>query len=193
MLQRILIGAERGAVCQGPTPGSCCGQTAWKVRARLWRLSTAKLPCLPPDERRALVDNVLAPLFHRDIVPETKAVLLGSVFQVLIPLSHPANYLQEMTTGERRRTRVSGSLFLVDGLLVSGNSGSPLVLPSELKVRRAPDSNQLQFATEQTKNYIIGIVSMGLDGSGLTVVYSADYILETVFQSLKGQRAKPPA
>jgi len=148
---------------------------------------------LPPDERRALVDNVLAPLFHRDIVPETKAVLLGSVFQVLIPLSHPANYLQEMTTGERRRTRVSGSLFLVDGLLVSGNSGSPLVLPSELKVRRAPDSNQLQFATEQTKNYIIGIVSMGLDGSGLTLVYSADYILETVFQSLKGQRAKPAA
>ena len=58
----------------------------------------------------------------------------------------------ESRLGERRPTRVSGSLFLVDGLLVPGNSGSPLVLPSELKVRRAPDSNQLQFATEQTKN-----------------------------------------
>jgi hypothetical protein len=56
---------------------------------------------------------------------------------------------------------VEGRLLVVDGLIVPGNSGGPIVIPSELKLRRDPETNQLQFASAQTRNYVIGIVSLG--------------------------------
>jgi len=83
-------------------------------------------------------------------------------------------------TGKKVERRLEGKLLIVDGLLVAGNSGGPVVLPADLKVRRDPTTNQLQFATEQLKNYVIGIVSSNLDGSGLTLVYSVDYVLEVL-------------
>ena len=83
-------------------------------------------------------------------------------------------------SGNAVKRRLEGKILLVDGLLVPGNSGGPVVLPADLKVRRDPSTNQLQFATEQLKNYVIGIVSGNLDGSGLTLVYSVDYICEVI-------------
>jgi S1-C subfamily serine protease len=83
-------------------------------------------------------------------------------------------------SGQTTKARLEGKILVVDGLLVPGNSGGPVVLPSELKVRRDPVTNQLQFATQQLKNYVIGIVSGSLNGSGLTLVYSVDYVLEVV-------------
>lgn len=84
--------------------------------------------------------------------------------------------------GQQVQRQLEGKILVVDGLLVPGNSGGPVVLPSELKVRRDPQTNQLQFATQQLKNYVIGIVSTGLDNSGLTLVYSVDYIVEVLDQ-----------
>jgi len=83
-------------------------------------------------------------------------------------------------SGKTVNRRLEGKLLVVDGLIVPGNSGGPVVLPADLKVRRDPNTNQLQFATEQLKNYVIGIVSGSLDGSGLTLVYSVDYVLEVL-------------
>jgi hypothetical protein len=96
----------------------------------------------------------------------------GKQFTLEIPCQSRSNTLVN--------SRIDGKLLVVDGLIVPGNSGGPVILPSELKVRREPDSNQLQFADKQTQNYVIGIVSMGLGASGLTLVYSSDYILELI-------------
>lgn len=80
-------------------------------------------------------------------------------------------------TGVEAATRVHGTVLLVDGLITNGNSGGPVVLASDLKVRRDPTNKQLQFFTEQPQNRIIGIVSMSLDTSGLTLVYASDFII----------------
>lgn len=92
-------------------------------------------------------------------------------------------------SGQPVKRRLEGKLLVVDGLLVPGNSGGPVVLPADLKVRRDPSTNQLQFATEQLKNYVIGVVSSSLDGSGLTLVYSVDYVLEVLDALDKMSRA----
>lgn len=93
--------------------------------------------------------------------------------------------------GNTVKRRLEGKVLLVDGLLVPGNSGGPVVLPTDLRVRRDPSTNQLQFATEQLKNYVIGIVSGNLDGSGLTLVYSSDYIFE-VIDALENRTSSTP-
>jgi hypothetical protein len=77
-------------------------------------------------------------------------------------------------------TRLEGKLLVVDGLIVAGNSGGPIVLPSELKMRRDPATKEVQLATEQTKNLVIGIVSMGIGDSGLTLAYASDYIVDVI-------------
>jgi len=77
-------------------------------------------------------------------------------------------------------TRLEGKLLVVDGLIVPGNSGGPIVLPSDLKFRRDPVTNQLQFATQQIKNYVIGVVSMAIGQSGLALAYSSDYVLDLI-------------
>lgn len=86
----------------------------------------------------------------------------------------------ESRNGEQRTVRLEGRLLVIDGLIVPGNSGGPVVVPSDLKVRRDPDTKQLQFATEQRRNFVIGVVSTAIGSSGLTLVYGCDYVLELV-------------
>jgi len=88
-------------------------------------------------------------------------------------------------TGKRRngvpiKRRLEGKVCLVDGLIVPGNSGGPVILPSDLRVRRDPVNNQLQVATQNLKNLVIGIVSMSLANSGLSLVFASDYIIEII-------------
>lgn len=73
--------------------------------------------------------------------------------------------------GDLRVPEFNGKLLIVDGLIVPGNSGGPVVLPSELKVRRHPTTNILEFSDKQQLNKCIGIVSFGIQQSGLTIVY----------------------
>jgi hypothetical protein len=82
--------------------------------------------------------------------------------------------------GTHSSTRLEGKLILVDGLIVPGNSGGPVVLPSELKVRLDPVTKQFQFGSEQTRNFVIGVVSMAIGSSGLTLVYGCDYVLDLI-------------
>jgi hypothetical protein len=100
------------------------------------------------------------------------ATVPGEEFVIDVP-SSSRNQTQSMT-------RLEGKLLVIDGLIVPGNSGGPIVLPSELKLRRDPTTKQLQFATEQTKNFVIGVVSMAIGGSGLALVYSCDHVLDLV-------------
>ena len=136
-----------------------------------------------------LGDQVFALGYPSGITSVTTSQPIAKVGYLSTPPGEPfaIDITTESRAGVPLSKRVSGSVMLVDGLLVPGNSGSPLILASELKVRRSPTSNQLEFATEQTKNYIIGIVSMGLDGSGLTLVFSADYIQEALSEFMKAR------
>jgi hypothetical protein len=79
-------------------------------------------------------------------------------------------------------TSLDGKFLVVDGLIVQGNSGGPVVLAGGTRIRHDPKTNQLQFSTESIKNYVAGVVSFGL-GGGLTVVVSSDYLFE-LLQSL---------
>jgi len=86
--------------------------------------------------------------------------------------------------------RIEGKILVIDGLIVGGNSGGPVVLPAETKSRRDPKTNQVQFTTEPIKNYVIGIVSSGLGPSGVNIAYSSDYIQELIDLFLKEESTK---
>jgi hypothetical protein len=84
--------------------------------------------------------------------------------------------------GSPVNTLLEGKFLVVDGLIVGGNSGGPVLLVGGVRVRRDPATNQLQFSTSPIKNYVIGVVSYGLGadglGAGLTVVVSSDYLFD---------------
>ena len=81
---------------------------------------------------------------------------------------------------EDKEIDVDGKIFLIDGLIVGGNSGSPIVLPAEIKTRINPETKNIEWTKEETKNVVIGIVSSGWSSAGLTIIYSSDYILELI-------------
>jgi S1-C subfamily serine protease len=109
-------------------------------------------------------------------LPIAKAGYIASVpgqeFKIDTPATNRA--------GKQVISRVQGKYLVVDGLIVPGNSGGPVVIPAETKVRINPQTKQFEHLTEPTKNYVVGMVSMGLVGSGLTIVVSSDYILELI-------------
>jgi|SRR5271157_280889 len=79
-----------------------------------------------------------------------------------------------------REVVLEGKFLLVDGLITNGNSGGPVVLMGGVKVGRDPKTNVLLFSGKPIPNNVVGIVSAGYSGSGLSIVVSSDYILELV-------------
>lgn len=90
---------------------------------------------------------------------------------------------------ENVKTKIEGKIILLDGLIVGGNSGSPVIVPAEIKSRVDPQTGSLQWTKEPTKNLVIGIVSSAWPG--LAVVYSSDYILELIDLHQKEANEKP--
>jgi hypothetical protein len=80
-------------------------------------------------------------------------------------------------------TSFDGSFILVDGLIIHGKSGGPVVNPKEVKFKVV--NGQMVYTKEPIPNLIIGIVSQGWENTGLTVVYSADNILDIIDDDLK--------
>lgn len=103
----------------------------------------------------------------------------GEEFSIDVPALNRQN--------RKTQTRLQGKILLVDGLIVGGNSGGPVILPSELLIKRDPKTNQILFGSKMIKNYIIGIVSISLGHSGLTVCFSSDYISELIDLYLKSK------
>jgi hypothetical protein len=87
-------------------------------------------------------------------------------------------------TSNRAKTptdvRIDGKYLIVDGLITNGNSGGPVVLVGGGRMRLAKVGNAYhqQFLDEPIQNLVIGVVSGVLDGSGLSVVVSSDYLLD---------------
>jgi len=87
--------------------------------------------------------------------------------------------------------KLTGTLVLVDGLVLPGNSGGPVVVVSDLKLRRNATTNAVEVANAQMKNFVVGVVSLSLhESSGLTLVYGADYVIEIV-EELDQLRRRP--
>jgi hypothetical protein len=86
-----------------------------------------------------------------------------------------------------------GKLLLVDGLIVPGNSGGPVLLPAGESFGRDSTTGQFQIRMT-TSNRIIGIVSSILGPSGLSIAYSSDYIDELIEALLKrsGTKSEKP-
>lgn len=103
--------------------------------------------------------------------------LPGTEFAVEVPLRNRRK--------ERVKARLEGKILLLDGLVAGGNSGGPVLLPTELKTRRDSHTPYVRVATEPAKNLVLGIVSGGISSAGLTTVYSADYILELIDSQIK--------
>lgn len=74
------------------------------------------------------------------------------------------------------QTKVEGKLIIVDGLIVGGNSGGPVVMSAEMRMK--PDEKAGFKYSKSPKNLVLGIVSMSMGNSGINIIYSSDYILE---------------
>lgn len=90
-------------------------------------------------------------------------------------MSIPVN--AQNRAGTTVSTVLDGKFLIVDGLIVPGNSGGPVLLAGGIRVARDAKTNQLEFSSIPVKNLVIGIVSLGLRG-GLTAVVSSDYVLD---------------
>lgn len=66
-------------------------QAAWFLYRQYWQLSADLQPDLELDERRRLVDELLAPVHDSETSGTAKAALLGRLFQLLLM----ANFVQE--------------------------------------------------------------------------------------------------
>lgn len=71
-----------------------------------------------------------------------------------------------------------GKLFLIDGLIVGGNSGGPVVLTRELYQQLMP-SNDIRSVIN-TENLVIGIVSSTWEPAGITVAFASNHILDLI-------------
>jgi S1-C subfamily serine protease len=80
--------------------------------------------------------------------------------------------------GQKVAVSLDGKILIVDGLIVQGNSGGPVITAAGVRTLRDPESNKLMFSSKPVPNAVIGIVSSTLDGAGLAVVYATDYITE---------------
>ncbi|HHT9159876.1 MAG TPA: S1 family peptidase [Candidatus Brocadiaceae bacterium] len=100
------------------------------------------------------------------------ASLPGQEFRIDVPAVN--------RQGQQVKATIQGKILLVDGLIVPGNSGGPVVIPAETRVRIDPKTKQFQHSSQPTQNLVLGIVSAGLGSSGLTVVLGSDYILELI-------------
>jgi len=124
----------------------------------------------------------------RNFHPIAKMGYLASVpgEEVSIPIK-PNN-----RAGTPTPVTVDGKFLIVDGLIVPGNSGGPVVLVGGGRTRLAETEQSgkyvLQHLKEPIKNYVMGVVSCSL-GGGLTAVVSSDYLLELI-QSLAAPTAK---
>ncbi len=89
-----------------------------------------------------------------------------------------ARYEQE--DGQVYEHKLVGKLILLDGTLVNGNSGGPIILPRGKREITIKDSNQIKFNTQSIPNFIIAIQSQSFLKAGISIAFSAEYIRELI-------------
>jgi hypothetical protein len=86
---------------------------------------------------------------------------------------------------QTREIILAGKLLIIDGLVVPGNSGGPVILPSVVKTRINPETQKWLHLAKATENLVIGILSGGFGQSGLSYSFSSDYIIEIIQEYFK--------
>ncbi len=71
---------------------------AWRLTEALWVTSAEMQPDLSSEKRWEAIQSLLAPVYEGEVPGETKALLLGRVFQILL-LTHLAGVLVRDTQG----------------------------------------------------------------------------------------------
>lgn len=93
------------------------------------------------------------------------------------------NLIMEQTWNNRKglpiKVLTDGKIFIVDGLIIPGNSGGPVILSQEITWFQI---DGVLKHLQNPKNYFIGIVSNIYSNTGLTTIFSADNILEVISQ-----------
>ena len=98
------------------------------------------------------------------------ASIPGQEVSIPFPCQNRAGISQSVTA--------KGKFLIVDGLIVPGNSGGPVVLVGGYRWGRNPQTNALGVSSEPVRNFVIGVVSATLGPSGLSVAVSSDYLLD---------------
>lgn len=80
---------------------------------------------------------------------------------------------------------IGGKIIIIDGLIIGGNSGGPVVIPSEIKFKIDEKTSNLLNTEKETENLVLGIVSSRIGNTGVNIVFSCDYILELINQMEK--------
>jgi hypothetical protein len=80
--------------------------------------------------------------------------------------------------GDTLLTSPEGNFYLVDGLIIGGNSGGPVLCTNQLTTNLAEDKKS--FIRKWRPSTIIGVVSMGLGNTGISVIYSSENILDLI-------------
>lgn len=93
--------------------------------------------------------------------------------------------------GKQVKVRLAGKLLIIDGLIVPGNSGGPVLLPSVIKTRINSETGKWEHWTKPSDNQVIGILSGNFGPSGLSYSYSADYIVEAMDKFLSHEGLRP--
>lgn len=94
-------------------------------------------------------------------------------------------------SGKRSLVRLEGKLLIIDGLIVPGNSGGPVLLPSLIKTRINPVTGKWEHWTKPSDNQVIGILSGNFGRSGLSFSFSSDYIVEVIDDVLSREGLRP--
>lgn len=89
------------------------------------------------------------------------------------------NQLWINRSGDTIEVKTEGSTFIVDGNIIGGNSGGPIVTSKEIKFIEV---DKTHLSTHGLENYIIGIVSSIWNSTGITLIFSSDNILEVIRQ-----------
>jgi hypothetical protein len=103
-----------------------------------------------------------------------------------IASSTAGNFRVEFPVVSRKKDTIiaspEGNFYLVDGLIIGGNSGGPVLSPNRTSLNFT--ENKQNIVRTRRATAIIGIVSMVLDGTGIAVIYSSNNILELIDASL---------
>jgi hypothetical protein len=86
--------------------------------------------------------------------------------------------LREDCNKHRNFINIEGAFFLIDGLIIGGNSGGPVI--SKRKNTEFIDINGTHHSVEPLIPYVLGIVSRTIGNTGLTIVVASDEIIKTI-------------
>jgi len=102
--------------------------------------------------------------------------------ELIITISHTdKNY-------KKVERELKGKIILLDGTLVQGNSGGPIVVPRGRRERTEANTNEVQFTKESLENLVVGVQSQSFIKAGISIAFSSEYILELIDKIFEGDQ-----